>query len=129
MRTATCACGQLSVVTSTEPLLVAQCHCLACQKRTGSAFGIAAFFPREAISNTGIAKQFTRQGDSGFEIVFHFCPDCGATVFWEPRRRPELVAVAVGSFADPDFPAPAKEVYGEHRHAWLALAHRSQASR
>ena len=120
MRTATCSCGQLSITSSGEPSLVALCHCLACQKRTGSTYGIAAFFPREAISKNGTAKQFTRQSDSGYEITFHFCPECGSNVYWEPHRRPELVAIAVGSFADPAFPAPTKEVFTAHRHLWLA---------
>lgn len=120
MRTATCSCGQLSATCSGEPNLVSLCHCLACQKRTGSAYGIAAFFAKDKVSTSGVAKQFTRQSDSGFEITFHFCRECGSSVYWEPRRRPELLAVAVGAFSDPNFPAPNKEVYLAHRHLWVA---------
>ena len=119
MRTATCSCGQLSVKCAGEPTSVSQCHCLACQRRTGSTYGIAAFFPKAAVNVSGADKTFTRQSDSGYQIVFHFCPECGSNVYWEPRRKPEVFAVAAGAFADPTFPAPTKEVYVEYRHYWV----------
>lgn len=120
-RLASCACGKLRVFCSGEPTKVSLCHCLACQKRTGSAFGIAAFFERKQVQIEGAAKSFERPSDSGFPVIFHFCPDCGATVFWEPRRKPDYIAVGVGSFADPDFPAPDQAVYQERRHGWVAI--------
>jgi len=52
-------------------------------------------------------------------VTFHFCPDCGATVFWEPHRKPAAIGVAVGAFADPSFPAPTQSVYREQQHPWM----------
>lgn len=118
---ATCACGQLSATCSGEPVSVSLCSCLACQKRTGSAFGIAAFFDRENVAPRGEAARFSRQSDAGHAVVFHFCPACGTSVYWEPARKPGSIAVAVGCFADPDFPAPEQFVFDEHAHPWLAL--------
>jgi hypothetical protein len=43
-RTGTCACGQLRVTCKGDPVMVSQCHCLDCQKRTGSTYGIGSFF-------------------------------------------------------------------------------------
>lgn len=120
-RAATCACGQLRVTCRDEPRLVSLCHCLDCQRRTGSAFGIAAFWPRDAVSVAGRATAFSRLADSGFSIRFHFCPDCGSTVYWEPARKPDMVAVAVGAFADPGFPAPHQAVWDQRRHPWVAI--------
>src|SRR5262245_47278531 len=120
MRTARCSCGQLTVECAGGPVLVSLCHCLACQRRTGSTFGIAAFFSRAAVTTRGMENTFTRQSDSGYPVTFHFCPDCGSNVYWEPKRKPETIAVAVGAFADPAFPRPAKTVYLEHQHSWLA---------
>jgi len=121
-RTAASACGQLQVTCRGAPQKVSLCHCLDCQRRTGSAFGIAAFYPREAVAAEGRASRYRRSADSGFAITFHFCPDCGATVFWEPERKPEAVAVAVGAFADPGFPAPTQAVWEERRHPWVTLS-------
>jgi hypothetical protein len=122
MRLATCVCEQLSAGCNGEPILVSLCHCLACQRRTGSVFGIAAFFARANVKVTGEACTYTRSSDSGHAVTFHFCPNCGATVFWEPRRKPDMIGVAVGSFADPSFPAPSQAVYGQHRHPWFEFS-------
>jgi hypothetical protein len=120
-RKAACACGQLTVTCLGEPVAVSLCHCLACQRRTGSTFGIAAFFPRAAVAVGGRMRDFTRPSDSGFDVTHHFCPECGSTVWWEPRRKPDLVAVATGAFADPHFPAPTQTVNDGSRHPWVGL--------
>lgn len=89
---ASCACGSLRVTCAGEPIKVSVCHCLACQKRTGSTYGVegvAAFFSREDVRVDGLSKCHTRQCDRGFPVRFNFCPDCGSTVFWEPQRKPE----------------------------------------
>jgi hypothetical protein len=116
-RQATCSCGQLSVSCNREPVKIGLCHCLECQKRTGSHYGVAAFFDRQDVEAHGPEKRFTRSSDSGFAVTFHFCPDCGSSVFWEPSRMPGWIAVAVGSFADPAFPAPSQSVYEHRRHS------------
>ena len=54
-------------------------------------------------------------------LTFHFCPTCGSTVYWESEGFPGHVAVAIGSFADPKFPAPTIAVWEEARHPWIAL--------
>jgi len=99
--------------------MVSLCHCLECQRRTGSTYGVAAFFPRANVSAAGQAQDYTRAGDSGHSVTFHFCPRCGSTVYWHPARRPGMTAVAVGAFADPTFPAPTQAVYGARRHVWV----------
>lgn len=120
-REASCSCGQLRVTCRGEPALVALCHCSACQKRTGSAFGVAAFFARETVLVSGSYADYDRPADSGFRVLHHFCQSCGSTVFWEPSRKPEMVAVAVGAFADPQFPAPQKAVFAERRQPWATV--------
>jgi hypothetical protein len=121
-RTASCSCGGLRVVCEGEPKKVSLCHCFACQRRTGSAYGLAAFFSNKDILVDGRSKPYARRSDSGFPVTFHFCPDCGSTVFWKPERLPDLTAVAVGAFADPAFPKPTNAVHLESRHWWAGNA-------
>lgn len=49
LREAACQCGRLVIRCSGEPAAVSLCHCLDCQRRTGSVFGVGAFFAREQI--------------------------------------------------------------------------------
>jgi len=98
------------------------CHCVDRQRRTGSLFGVAAFFERSAVTvANGRSKTFTRNSVIGKPVSFHFCPKCGSTVFWEPERMPHLIGVAVGAFADPSFPQPEQSVFTTSKHAWVDL--------
>jgi hypothetical protein len=121
-RKASCACGQLSLVTSGEPVRISICHCLECQARTGSVFGAQARWPAELVSDhSGVEKSWERLGDDGGRVRFHFCPTCGSTVWYEIDAMPGVVAVPVGAFRDPSFPAPRASVYESRRHRWVRL--------
>ena len=121
VRTASCSCGQLSIAVHGEPLGVGLCHCLACQRRTGSVFAaLAAFAPPYEV--TGQATAYVRTGDQGSRFTFRFCPICGTTLYHtEIGRETAFVAVAVGAFADPQFPPPEDSVYDCRRHGWVQL--------
>lgn len=109
-------------MTATEdPIRISVCHCLACQRRTGSAFGAQARFRKDSVTIHGESKQYVRVGDAGSKITFNFCPTCGATVHYAIDAQEELVAVPVGAFADPSFPAPTVSVYEGRKHAWVGL--------
>ena len=120
-RRATCGCGQLAVVCTGEPVRVSVCHCLDCQRRSGSAFSAQARFPEEAVTITGEARTWRRIGDEGGVAEFGFCPECGSTVFYRNEGLPGQVAAALGAFADPSFPAPAFSVYENRKHAWVSI--------
>lgn len=120
-RKAQCSCGQLSLETTAEPIRISVCHCLDCQRRTGSVFGAQARFARDSVSVEGKSTSYVRTADSGNRITFHFCPECGSTVYYELDQVPDAVAVPVGAFADPDFPPPRISVYEARQHAWASV--------
>ena len=120
-RTATCHCGQLRVIAAGEPERVYVCHCLACQRRTGSVIHNGSRWHKDQVRVEGEHKIYARIADSGFEIRFHFCPHCGGNVFWEGDRAPEWYGITVGSFADPGFPAPSYDLWHDFRHPWLDI--------
>lgn len=120
-RHAACSCGQLTIVAKGDPVRISLCHCRACQRRTGSTFGAQARFPRDRVTIEGTSTAYVRIADSGNRITFHFCPACGATVFYAPDQEPELIAIPVGAFADPGFPPPTVSVYEARMHPWTGL--------
>ncbi len=122
VHSASCSCGQLQVTTTGEPVRISVCHCLACQRRTGSAFGVQARFPCAAVTMTGRSTQYVRTADSGKTVTSTFCPDCGSTVYYELEIVPGFIGVPVGGFADPGFTPPQVSVYDEHRHPWVGLS-------
>ncbi len=119
-RTATCACGHLQVIATGDPDRVSSCSCTDCQKRTGSAFGVTAFFKSENVELvSGEPKTFKRTADSGNTLSMSFCPNCGTTLMWHLADHPGRTVVAVGCFADPSFPAPERNVWAKHKHHWV----------
>lgn len=120
-RHASCSCGRLKATANGDPVRISICHCLACQRRTGSVFGGQARFPATEVEIEGRSSSWSRTADSGNTITFHFCPVCGSTVFYRPEREPDLIAIPVGAFADPSFPGPWVSVYESRRHPWVAV--------
>ncbi|HXL66874.1 MAG TPA: GFA family protein [Xanthobacteraceae bacterium] len=119
-QTASCACAKLRVTVTGEPARVGICNCTQCQRRTGTAFAVGAFFPKGQISAIeGAHKTFRRSSDSGRHLDYHFCPECGSSVFWNLDAAPELTAVAVGCFTDPAFPAPTRAIWAVHKLHWV----------
>jgi hypothetical protein len=123
MRNASCHCGQLRLEVEGDPFAVSICNCLACQRRTGSAFGMQAGFKADQVQVVGQFSDYTRVSDEADrkEHVFHFCPDCGSQVFYTEPDDPDLVVVSVGCFADPAFPPPTESGYDSRRHPWVRL--------
>lgn len=118
-RTASCVCGQLSITVG-ETDGTGICHCLNCQRRTGSVFATLAGFPAPW-TVTGRATEYVHTGDQGGQARFRFCPVCGTNLFHTPEGIDDVVLVAVGGFADPAFPPPQDSVYSCRRHAWVTL--------
>ena len=98
------------------------CHCAACKKRTGSSFGVAVFYSCDHVVVAGASTVYERTGESGKQIAFHFCPACGATVYWLPEFRPGSIAIALGAFDDQTGLAPTQSVYEHRRDRWIAIA-------
>ena len=118
-RTASCRCGQLRATATGEPVRISVCHCLDCQKRSGSAFAAQARWPSGQVTSEGRSNSWSAPGDN--DTVFRFCPDCGSTVYYTGGGCPDLTAIAIGAFADPQFPTPQYSVWEVRKHAWVEI--------
>ena len=116
-RKSSCNCGQLSLTyDGPDPERISLCQCYECQRRTGSVYSVQARLPIEHVTSEGKSTTWTFPTDSGKPAEFrscdsggatyHFCPECGSTVYWEISVAPDILGVAVGAFSDPAFPPP-----------------------
>ncbi len=112
-RKAACTCGDLTITMEGDPVLVSACCCTRCQRRTGSFFGVTAYFrPAQVTARAGQPSEF-RRGDA----VFRFCPRCESSLWWAFDDADEdILGVAGGCFADPTLPGP-------HRMTFTATGH------
>jgi hypothetical protein len=120
-RTAGCACGHLTAVVTGEPDLVAICACKQCQLRTGSVYSAHAFFAEQNVNVNGTYATFTRKGDSGKDVSFHRCVNCGSTVFWLAEKRAGQLGIALGALSAPEVPKPIAALYTESIRTWVTL--------
>lgn len=119
---ASCTCGQLSLTYTAEILRTSVCHCFNCQKRTGSAFGYQARLDKDKTTIQGQSTIYKGKGDSGTEIQFHFCPNCGNTLYWEAEwLKGVSIIAALGAFSEPNLPSPIMQVYGNRKHHWVSM--------
>ena len=106
---------------------VSVCHCLACKKRSGSAFAVQARWPAEQVTIKGRSKAHVHTADSGNAITFHFCPDCGSDVHYEIDGRFDgkfdgLVAIPLGAFDDPCSLTPRFSVWEHRKCSWVEIS-------
>ena len=91
---AACSCGQLRLTVGGEPRAITMCHCLACQRRTGSVVSVQAIYRPAQVEIAGRYSEYVRLAEDDDQRRYCFCPDCGATVFftvtfkaWSKSRR------------------------------------------
>lgn len=118
---AQCQCGQLSIDLPGPTPVVVACHCTFCQRRTGSPFGVLAYYPVDRLTITGEATRFARLAATGAELESFFCPVCGSTVYVRAFKHPTMIGVAVGAVANPEFQAPVRSVWEESMHRWVSI--------
>lgn len=121
MANAQCSCGALALTLPEQSRMVIACHCLDCQRRTGSPFGVGTFYPAEAVTVSGTPREFTRIATSGGKVHSYFCISCGSTVYWKAENLAGLIAVAVGALADPKHPAPLRSIFERSKHDWVQI--------
>ena len=118
---ASCRCGALTAVATGTPARISVCHCLDCQKRSGSAFSAQVRFISDDVTITGPFNSWRTTGDSGRWAEFSFCPTCGAQVFYRIEYFPDMTAIPLGAFDDPFAFTPTFSVWESRKHDWVAI--------
>src|SRR5689334_2734627 len=91
---AQCQCGDLiaEVADDARPF-TGICHCVECQRRSGSPFGVIAYFHESKVTVTGPATEFVRPTDEGNQLTSGFCPRCGSTLYVWTSKRPMMMGI------------------------------------
>ncbi len=120
-RIATCTCSLITIQCTGEPVRTSVCHCLECQKRTGSVFGAQARFATQNTVLDGAVSSYTRTADSGNQVSYDFCPRCGTTMRLRLSAAPGYDIVPLGIFEENDLPAPDFSIYEARKKDWVTF--------
>ncbi len=120
--TGRCACGEVSYRLVSAPMFVHCCHCLDCQRQTGSAFVINALIETDRIEIlTGKPEPTEVPTDSGFPHDIYRCPKCHTALWSDYGRRGFMMFVRVGTLDDPTVIAPDVHIFTRSKQPWVAL--------
>ena len=113
-----CSCGAVRFAVR-DYLYVLVCHCDACKKRTGSAYGISVVVENaDLLELRGALQTYSRVAESGRPVPYEFCPGCGTTIRWRVEKFHTRTIFAGGAFDDIGRLAAAGEMYTESALAW-----------
>ncbi len=114
-----CACGAIRYKISDEPMVMNDCQCRDCQRKSGTGHGsYLTFARRNDVKLTGRAKHWDIVADSGNVKTCAFCSTCGSPVYLTFSAMPELFAVHAASLDDPSRYKSQMVTYSVRGYAW-----------
>ena len=118
MLTGRCLCGACAYSIDGEPIIVAHCHCLDCQRLSGAGHTTGAMFSEEGVTLAGTPATFTLTGDSGATVTRLFCGTCGSPLFGKNTGMPGFMTVSLGTLDAPDALRPQAAIFARTRRGW-----------
>jgi hypothetical protein len=118
-----CACGSIRYALTASPLIVHACHCLDCQRLTGSAFVINVWIERRFVEVGSTApRSFRLNGGTGKHHDVFFCDTCGTYLWSRYHIAPgDALFVRAGTLDTPDAVQPDVHIFTRSKVPWLEL--------
>jgi len=117
-----CSCGSLRYRLTSAPMFVHCCHCVNCQRHTGSAFVINLLIEAarvELLRGDPTETEMPLSGGSP-NRVFR-CPECRVAVWSEYGGRSQVRFVRGGTLDDPSAVSPDVHIYTRSKVPWITL--------
>jgi hypothetical protein len=118
-----CLCGAVRYVISAEPIPDRQflCHCVDCQKHTGTAFVSGIAFPADSVVVDGAMTTYTqRGGQSGEPMNRRFCTRCGSPIMIDKDGTGRKLIMA-GTLDDKSLFRPVTNLFCEQAPGWVEM--------
>jgi hypothetical protein len=116
-----CSCGEIRYLLASEPLVTHCCHCLNCQRQTGSAFAINILIEADRMQMIGGEPvRVDAPRDDGSVQKIYRCPRCQVAVYSD-YGRPDIRFVRAGTLDDPSKVTPDVHIFTKSKRAWVTL--------
>jgi len=121
LREGGCACGAIRYRLGSDPLFIHCCHCLNCQRQTGSAFVINLLIEASHVEVFAGAPRPVEapRDDRSTQRIFR-CPTCQVAVFSE-YGRPEVRYVRAGTLDRPSEVTPDVHIFTKSKVGWITI--------
>ena len=116
-----CACGAVRYRLTSDPLFTHCCHCLSCQRQTGSAFVINLLIETDRVELlAGDPQPVEVPRDDGSTQTIFRCPACQVAVVSQ-YSRPEVRFVRGGTLDQPGSIEPDVHIFTRSKLGWVAI--------
>src|SRR3954467_6956701 len=116
-----CSCGAVRYRLPAAPLFFHCCHCLNCQRQTGSAFVVNLLIEADRVALlAGDPQPVDVPRDDGRVQRILRCPACPVAVFSQ-YGRPTFRYVRGGTLDRPSAVAPDVHIFTRSKLGWVAL--------
>ncbi len=113
-----CLCGSVRYEVDGEPAVVAHCHCINCQKASGSGHSTGAMFRDDQLRVIGNTASYKYKADSGHEVTRVFCPTCSSSIFGRNTGSEGFSTITLGTLDDSSQFEPQVTVFARNRKSW-----------
>lgn len=118
MLTGRCLCGAISYEIDGDPVVVAHCHCLDCQRLSGAGHTTGAMFPEAGVRLNGEPATYSTKSEAGNTVERLFCGRCGSPLFGRNTGMPGFMTVSLGTLDSPDRLTPRVAIFARTRRRW-----------
>lgn len=119
--TGRCSCGKVHYELTSAPMFTHCCHCLDCQRQTGSAFVLNGMIETDRLKVRGEVIETSLPTDSGRPHLVYRCPDCLTALWSDYGARGYLRFVRIGTLDDPSLVSPDVHIFTRSKQPWLQL--------
>ena len=117
-----CACGAVRFRLGSPPMFVHCCHCLDCQRQTGSAFVLNALIEADRVTLlSGNPEPVAVPTSSGKPHEIYRCPSCRVALWSSYGGVQKLRFVRIGTLDNPAALQPDVHIYVRSKLPWVAL--------
>ena len=117
-----CSCGKVRYRLASAPMFVHCCHCLNCQRHTGSAFVINMLIEAARVELQGEAPEpVTMPLNGGSPNQIFRCPECRVALWSVYGNRHQILFVRGGTLDEPSTVAPDVHIYTRSKLPWVQL--------
>ena len=116
-----CTCGEVRYRLTSDPLFTHCCHCLNCQRQTGSAFVINLLIETDRLELlAGTPQPVDVPRDDGSQQRIFRCPTCQVAVFSQ-YTHPGIRYVRGGTLDEPREVRPDVHIFTRSKVNWVTL--------
>lgn len=118
MLTGRCLCGDCTYEIDGEPIIVAHCHCLDCQRLSGAGHTTGAMFSEDGVRLNKETATYAVTSEAGNTVTRLFCGVCGSPLFGKNTGMPGVMTVAMGTLDSSTGLVPQVAIFARSRQDW-----------